>query len=246
MKNKLIVFLSGMVMCLFATPTFAQFPTTVGFDGGADEGFGGNFVFEAADGNPGGNASLNSFVFFPSLGTTTNQAFLNDFSVYSEVTISFDLEVENLTDFNGNDLERPIGIQFVNDSFSGISGPAGVYYDLGIYSSSLQGDWTTLSVTFDPNSNTLPADWIGFGDEDPNTFEPLLPAGVTFADILGGVTEFSITGAKPGFFFSDSFNIIRIDNITLSASGGAVPEPTTGVVFVAIGLLAASRRRRQS
>jgi hypothetical protein len=240
MSKNFLVVLSAMVMCLVATPAFAQFPTVVGFDGGLNDGFVGNFNFEATGGNPGGNAhNPNVAVFFPSLRTTTNQAFLGDFSIYDEVTISFEIQVDNLSDFSGNQISRPIGIQFINEDFSGPNGFAGVYYDLGIYNSSLP-DWTTFSVTFDPNSTTLPADWIGFGDEDPN---PILPPGVTFADILGGVSEFSITGAFPGFFFNDAFNDIRIDNITLSASG-AVPEPTSGIVFLAVGFLAMSRRRR--
>lgn len=243
MKKNILMFLSAMAMCFVATPAFAQFPTVVGFDGGSNDGFEGNFIFEAAGGNPGGNAhNPNVAVFFPSLRTTTNQAFLGDFSIYDEVTISFEIKVDNLSDFIGNQISRPIGIQFINSDIMGNNSDAGVYFDLGIYNSSLP-DWTTFSVTFDPNSTTLPADWYGFGEEDANTFELSLPPGVTFADILGGVSEFSITGAFPGFFFTDAFNDIRIDNITLSATS-AVPEPTTGVVFLAIGLLAASRRRR--
>ena len=243
MKKISIMFLSAMVMGLFATPSFAQFPTTVGFDS-SDEGFVGNFLFESTGGNPGGNMhNPNVEVFFPSLRTTTNQAFLGDFSIYDEVTVSFELQVDNLSDFIGNQITRPIGIQFINEDFMGPNGAAGVYYDLGIYNSSIP-DWSTYSVTFDPNATVLPANWYGFGDEDPNTFEPMLPAGVTFADILGGVTEFSITGAFPGFFFGNAFQDIRIDNITITASGGAVPEPTSGIAFLAVGLLAISRRRR--
>lgn len=243
-KNFLVV-LSAMVMCLFATPAFAQFPTVVGFDGGSDEGFEGNFFFEAAGGNPGGNAhNPNVDVFFPRLATTTNPAFLGDYFIFSEVTISFDIQVENLSDFTGNQISRPIGIQFINEDTMGPNGAAGVYYDLGIINNTLQSDWTTLSVTFDPTSTTLPPDWYGIGDEDPNTFESILPPGVTFADILAGVDEFSITGAFPGFFFNAAFYDVRIDNITLSVGNGAVPEPTTGVVFLAIGVLAVSRRRR--
>ena len=244
MKNILGI-LCLIAAFLIASPAQAQFPTVVGFDGGADEGFEGNFFFEAAGGNPGGNAhNPNIDVFFPRLATTTNPAFLGDYSIFSEVTISFDLQVENLSDFIGNQISRPIGIQFVNDSIVGPSGSAGVYYDLGIYNSTLQADWTTMSVTFDPNATSLPTDWYGFGDEDPNTFEPMLPAGTTFADILSGVTEFSITGAFPGFFFTFAFNDIRIDNITLSGTPNAIPEPTSAIVMLGIGMLAMSRRRR--
>jgi hypothetical protein len=38
----------------------------------------------------------------------------------------------------------------------------------------------------------------------PVTFELTLPAGVTFADVLAGVDEFAVTGAVPGFFFTDA------------------------------------------
>ena len=221
MTKNILVILSMLATCLVATPAaLAQFPTVVGFDGGANDGFEGNFVFEAKGGNPGGNAYLpNALVNFPDLRTTTNQAFLGDYSIFSEVTISFDLLVENLETLNAEQIERPIGIQFINEDFQGQFQAAGVFYELGLISSELQSDWTNLSVTFDPNSTSLPLGWTGFGAEDPNTFEPILPENVTFADILSGVDQFSITGAVPGFFFGSVFTELRIDNITLSASG---------------------------
>ena len=99
---------------------------------------------------------------------------------------------------------------------------------------------TTLSVTIeDPTATELPPGWIGFGDEDPDTFEPILPDGASFASVLASVDEFSITGAVPGFFFGNAFWDVQVDNITVN--GQLVPEPTGGLLLL-IGLLALRRR----
>jgi hypothetical protein len=85
-----------------------------------------------------------------------------------------------------------------------------------------------MSVTIDdPASATLPPGWIGFGDEDPMTFEPILPPGATFATVLAGVDQFTITGAVPGFFFTDADYDMRIDNVAVT-----VPEPGMGVLLI--------------
>lgn len=99
-------------------------------------------------------------------------------------------------------------------------------------------DWETRSVTFDPKSSTLPPGWVGFGDTDPGTLEPRLPAGVTFADIFAGVDEFAVTGAVPGYFFTDAFFGLRIGNIFVD-----VPAPGAAALFGLGGLIAAGRRR---
>ena len=96
----------------------------------------------------------------------------------------------------------------------------------------------TMSVTIDdPTSEALPPGWIGFGDEDPVTFEPILPAGATFASVLASVDEFEITGAIPGFFFGSAMWDVRIDNVTV-----IVPEPAC-CGFLLLGLLPFFRRR---
>ncbi|MCC6660528.1 MAG: hypothetical protein IT437_06540 [Phycisphaerales bacterium] len=73
----------------------------------------------------------------------------------------------------------------------------------------------------DPSSAALPAGWGGTGDEDPKTFEPRLPANRTYASVLRNVDEVRFTTMVPGFFYTDSFWEVRIDNVKATVMGGA-------------------------
>ena len=218
--------------------------TVATFDGGSNDGFSGNALFEPTGGNPGGVARTDGQINFTSLrtggvGEPSNAGFLGDYSGFTNVSFSVDVKTNSLTDFIGNQSFRPIGVRLINRDIQGDSGPAGVYFQLGTLSVFDNPEWTTLSVLIeDPTSTTLPAGWAGFGSEDPNTFAPQLPAGSTFADILANVTEFQISGAVPGFFFGPVFADYSIDNISVT-----VPAPA-GVGALALGVLGASRRRR--
>jgi hypothetical protein len=212
-----------LAVALFAMATNANAGSTtiVGFDGGDSMGFTGNAFFEATGGNPGGAARHDGKFFFNdlrtgALGEPANPAFLGDFSSFQSVTLSFDIKTNSLTDFIGNQIARPIGIALKDRDIMGGSGPSGVFFEIGVVGVYFTPEWTTLSVTIDdPTSTTLPAGWIGFGDEDPNTFEPILPAGATFATVLASVDEFDVTGAVPGYFFTNAFWDVQIDNITV-------------------------------
>lgn len=228
------------------TPALAQpANTVVGFDGGSNGGFQGNAFFEASGGNPDGRARhLAPDLFFTELrtgaiGEPSNPAFLGDYSGFTGITFSIDLRVDTLRDFIGNPITRSIGIKLIDRDIQGPSGSSGVFFELGFISESLQPDWTTLSVTIaDPTQAALPAGWIGFGDEDPNTFEPVLPVGATFASVLASVDEVHITGAVPGFFFGPVGTDVSIDNITLT-----VPAPASAAMLTLGGLSAVRRRR---
>lgn len=199
---------------------------TEGFDGGSDGGFIGNFVFETSDGNPGGNARINAGgpFFFPSLRTggidePTNELFLGDLSGFAKIEFEFDVRVDMLQSFTGNEIVRPFGIMLIDRDIVGPSGPSGVFFETQFWSAAVLDDWTTCSVTIDdPTMDGLPPGWIGFGDENPATFEPILPPGATFATVLASVDEFRLTGAVPGFFFNNAFFDARIDNISVNTT----------------------------
>jgi hypothetical protein len=229
---------------MLATTAHAASTTVVGFDGGSNDGFQGNAFFEATGGNPGGNARhLAPDLFGSSLrtgavGEPANPAFLGDYSGFSPVSFGFDVKVDVLRDFIGNPIFREIGIALRDRDIQGPSGPSGVFFTLDVLGEALQPNWTNLSVTIDdPTSTTLPPGWIGFGDEDPVTFEPILPAGATFASVLAGVDEFEITTFVPGFFYTSAQFDVRIDNVAVT-----IPEPAS-LAILALGLLTVIRRR---
>ena len=219
--------LLAVATCAFTTGAHGAASTVVGFDGGDDGGFSGNALFEAAGGNPGGAARHVSDLFFNELrtggmGEPANANFLGDYSEFLSVTFSFDVKTNMLDDFIGNPIVRSVGISLKDRDIMGPSGPSGVFFEVGLIGTGPNPDWTTMSVTIDdPTSPTLPSGWIGFGDEDPRTFEPILPPGATFATVLAGVDEFQVTGAVPGFFYTNALWDVQIDNITV------IVEPVT-------------------
>ena len=84
------------------------------------------------DGNPGGNAHIDGSFFFPELrtgglGEPANSGFLGDFSAAGQITISFDVRVDSITDFIGNEIFRPFGVMLIDRDILGGSGPSGVF-----------------------------------------------------------------------------------------------------------------------
>ena len=173
------------------------------------------------------------------LGEPANQNFLGDYSSFTDIEFSVDVKTNMLDDFIGNPIARSVGIMLIDRDIQGPDGASGVFFELGLLGVNFTPDWTTLSVTIaDPTVSGLPAGWIGFGDTDPNTFEPILPPGATFASVLAGVDEFRVTGAVPGFFYTNAFWDVQVDNISVT-----VPAPGTALLICA-GLFAARSRRR--
>ena len=217
--------------------------TVVGFDGGTNGGFQGNAFFEATNGNPGGNAhhlveAFGMELRTGAIGEPSNPDFLGDYSAFPFAEFSVDVNVNQLT-FFGTPVSRNLGIVLIDRDIQGPSGASGVWLPLGTISSSLTPDWTTLSyLVDDPTQTTLPTGAIGFGDEDPNTFEPILPAGATFASVMAGVDEMRVTTFEPGFFFGFTIFDVRVDNVSLT-----VPAPSTAATLMAFGAFGLRRRR---
>lgn len=200
----------------------------------------------------GGNPTWNMRTVFNNFGigffNNSNDAFIGDYTAAQSVTIKIDLRVEFLN-FFGQNVSRPWLVELRNSSLASGGYPwVSVWYKFAQVSAATHGQWTTFTVTFDPNSTTLPPGWKGYGAEDPVTFEPILPAGITFDEVLAGVDAVSFTTLEPGLFFGFTDHTFRIDNITVTRvpasvfgdlnGDGSVGAPDLSILLSAWGACA--------
>lgn len=231
-------------LCGVSAGALAQ-TTTVGFSNGAEgwvgpSGGGGATTIDPTGGNPDANMHTIFNDFGVTFSNSTNAAFLGDYTGAQSVTLSIDIQVNNIN-FFGQDVSRPWLVELRD--FDGATGGYpwnSAWFLFDNISEADNSEWTTYSVTFDPNSAALPAGWGGYGAEDPNTFEPVLPDGVTFADVLSGVDEIAFTTLQPGFFFGFTDHEMRIDNISITRT---VPAPSALALLGLTGLVGTRRRR---
>lgn len=222
--------------CALASASFAQ-TTVVTFGKGDAQGwFGpnGNDGFGGGTGvvSTGGNPSWNMRTVFQDFGipytNISNPAFLGDFTTSSSVTLKIDLRVENLK-FFGQSVSRPWLVELRNSSLATGGYPwVSVWFKFAQISTATHGQWTTFTVTFDPRATQLPTGWRGTGAEDPVTFMPVLPPGVTFRDVLKGVNAIAFTTLEPGMFFGFTDHTFRIDNITVTRVPASVVGDLNG------------------
>ncbi|XVJ59379.1 MAG: hypothetical protein HEQ23_08230 [Tepidisphaera sp.] len=153
--------------------------------------------------------------------------------------ISVDVRVFALVDFAGEPIDPtnyPLVLQFWNYDIPS-DGIVSVY-TIGPSLPPVEAGWTRVTFDIpDPTGLALPAGWGGTGAEDPVTFEPELPAGVTYADVLGafgaGVGQVDITTFVPGFFYGFNFWQVGWDNLSIDViRGGGCAADFNGDGFV--------------
>ncbi len=218
---------------------------TTDFSSGAEgwvgpAGPGGATTIEPTGGNNGAYMRTEFNNFGITFANSTNSDFLGDYTTADEITISMDIQVDYLN-FFGQDVSRPWLVELRD--FDGATGGYpynSVWFLFDNISAANNGDWSTYSVTFDPNAMDLPGGWGGYGAEDPDTFEPTLPDGVSFSDVLSGVDEIAFTTFQPGFFFGFTDHTIGIDNLSITRT---VPAPSA-LALIRLGGLVGTRRRR--
>ena len=194
---------------LMAGPLAAQ-TTVVTFDNGG-EGWDGNGLVEQDGGNPGANFHFFVNNYGIEARNDTNTAFIGDLTGATEVTVGADA-LTNSIQFEGTEVSRELIVEFRSSSLAQDGYPyTSVWYDLGTIQAS--PEWGTFQITFTPSSAELPAGWGGYGAEDPITFEPILPPGVTFADVMASVDELAFTTVEPGFFYGFADFDVRFDNL---------------------------------
>lgn len=211
----------------------------VDFESGAEGWDAAGAFIDGGTGNPlPALHVINPDTFGLDLRNSTSPAFTGDYGAKGPVTLSVDMKVNDIS-FFGTPVSREFIVELRDfDTAQGGAPWASVWASAGFYSAS--PDWVTLTFdVVDPNSADLPAGWNGAGAEDPNTFEPILPPGVTYADVLSGVDEIAFTTFVPGFFFGFTAFDVEFDNVTIKP----IPAPGAGALLLAATPLALRRRR---
>lgn len=213
----------ALALLLGATTASAQNQAVVGFDAG-NQGWSVNGItaITPTGGNPDERLRYPNPVdtFGIALRNNSQAAFLGDYTAKGEVTVGVDVKVDFIS-FFGSPVPRELVVILYDDDATGPSGSAGVWTSLGV----LNGNgipWTTFETEItDVNSTTLPAGWGGVGDEDPGTFEPILPAGSTWTSVLAGVDRIEFTTFVPGFFFGFTNFDVSFDNVSIQPLAGS-------------------------
>jgi hypothetical protein len=217
---------------------------TTTFDNGA-EGWSvsGRTNISLENGNPGANLDNEVLeVFVAEIRNETNPAFIGDLSRYGEIFVSVDVKINSIRQSLNPGIEetRELGLNLVDFPDEPGGAIASVYLPLTTLDATVNDEWTTYTATIlDPTSEILPPGWIGTGAEDPDTFEPILPEGRTFANVIANVDKFEFTTFTPGFFFGFTDFDIQVDNPTIRT----VPAPGAAGVLAATALVAGRRRR---
>jgi hypothetical protein len=229
----------GLVMCVLGTSVFAQNNNAwVTFDNGP-EGWSllGWDTVTPTGGNPGARLHWNDFVdnFGMSARNNSHPAFIGDYTQKGPVTLSIDFQV-NYIHFFGTPVARDLVVILYDDDAYNGAAPGAVWKHLGTLGQNMP--WTTFSAeVVDVFSDTLPPGWRGAGAEDAN-FEPILPPGRTWSNVLRGIDRIEFTTYVPGYFYGFTHFNLSIDNVRIT------PVPAPGVLGVLASGLACPRRRR--
>jgi hypothetical protein len=208
---------------LASSPRLASAGTTTFSNGAEQWQFSGPSHIVPQGGNPGAYMAFQAIdVFGINVFNSSNAEFIGN--VYlSPVTISIDVRTTSIT-FRGNEVPRDLFVELLDTTTPNPDGlhKSAVFFDLGTMTSSTPG-WVHYSVTItDPDSTTLPPGWIGYGAEDADG-NPILPPGITFADVLHNVDEINFTTYGPGMYFGYTNYDLSFDNLGVNA----VPEPSS-------------------
>lgn len=241
-QGKVLLPLLALAAVLTPATTLAGGLTT--FDNGYEgwvgpTGMGGITFIDTSGGNPAPSLRTQFVDFGITFHNSTNPDFVGDYTATPVVDISVDTNTVAL-----NYLGLPTPRDFIVELRDYDNPPAGypwvsVWTSLGVLDENNPG-WHTWGVTIeDTSAVALPDGWGGYGAEDPVTYEPVLPPDRTFTDVLAGVDEIALTTFVPGYFYSDSYYDVALDNISVALT----PEPTAGLLLLIGGLTCLSRRR---
>lgn len=201
-------------------------------------------------GNPGANYTISQYgAFFFDVHNSTNPDVVGNYAAKGgPIRLGLDVKVNSIVSSTGDQGIVPIAVSLFNLQIPGADSTTGVTYVLGTLSQAEAG-WRRFEVIIDdPTSMLLPTGWIGSGDLDADKV-PLLPAGVTFMDVLSSVDLVQFSSSIPGFYNLPYNFELAFDNLTVEFLGtNAVAEPSAMTLLFAgiAGLCFLSRRRRES
>ncbi len=188
-------------------------------------------------GNPGNGLDVFLLDVFGSETRNSTGAYVGDYSNSGELEFTIDVQIDSI-DFFGSPVPRELVVQLKSFDADGAGTFASIWAPIGVLDGNGM-DWTTFSTTLDSSATELPSGWFGAGGEDPVTFEPILPDGISIQDVLANVDQLEFTTFVPGFFFGFTNFDMSVDNVGYRV----VPAPAS-LGLVGLGGLAACRRRR--
>ncbi|MBX3356872.1 MAG: hypothetical protein KF745_00440 [Phycisphaeraceae bacterium] len=222
----------------------AQVLINEGFENSSTSGWTVNGATDTLPGgNPGDYLSL-PYLDFWGITLRTDEPgnpALGDLTQYPGLRFRVDMRTFQANNFFGDPLDTsafPLVLEFVNTSDGGYR----TVYFVGDAVPGTGDGWVTYEfVVPNPSQAALPPGWGGTGDEDPETFEPILPAGWTYSMVLSDVSETRITTFQPGYFYSANFWEVGFDNLLVEvvtptcpadADGNGVIEPADVATFI--------------
>jgi hypothetical protein len=212
---------------LAAAPASAQVLLDEGFENGQANGWEctGGDVLVGAGGNPGWYMSVpySDWYWLTLYTEAQGNPLVGDLSRHGGAfQVSVDVQVTILHNWFNDPMDPsnfPIVFQFTHAADPTVS----VYWTGPGMPATSAGRQTYTCTIPDPTSTTLPPGWGGTGDEDPNTYEPILPSNYTFASVMANIGNFRVTTAQPGYFYIPSFWEAGFDNIRVTLGSGTPP-----------------------
>ncbi|XHC26799.1 MAG: GC-type dockerin domain-anchored protein [Phycisphaerales bacterium] len=226
MKTTLISTVAGLALSASA---IAGGGAAITFDNGPEGwSINGQATIVPEGGNPGAHLRhVQTDTFGCNIRTDSNTDFVTDFTQTGPVRITVDFKVNSIT-FFGSEVPRDIVLELRDYDVDGPYPYNSVWFLAGELPAPGEG-WVTYEFIIDNvNDTELPAGWGGTGDEDPDTFEPILPENRTWTDMLQSIDEVQFTTFVPGFFYGFTNYDFEVDNITITPLEPDCPADVDG------------------
>jgi len=163
-----------------------------------------------------GNTAPSLQTKFEDFGITFSEqkaSWTGDLKTGKAFEIGLDVNVHDIVFFHDS-VTRDLAVEFRDYDNPADGYPyTSVWYIVGTLNPANKG-WQHYSVTVaDPAATTLPQGWGGYGAEDPVTYEPKLPPGRTFANVIAGADEIVFTTLIPGWVYGFTYFNVGVDNL---------------------------------